>query len=167
MTASTNGHVLEVSNLSVTFRTEDGLLSAVDRVSLEVGDGEVLAVVGESGCGKSVTAMSLAGLLPRTATVEGSVKLDGVELIGADKRTLRSIRGREVAYIFQEPMTSLNPVFTVGHQIGEVLRTHVGVSRQAAQAIARSNSSSSSGSRPPSAGSATTRTNSPAGCASA
>ena len=65
------------SDLSVTFRTEDGLLSAVDRVSLEVGDGEVLAVVGESGCGKSVTAMSLAGLLPRTATVDGSVKLDG------------------------------------------------------------------------------------------
>jgi peptide/nickel transport system ATP-binding protein len=78
--------------------------------------------------------MSIAGLLPRTATVDGSVKLDGTELIGADKRTLRSIRGREVAYIFQEPMTSLNPVFTVGHQIGEVLRTHVGLSRQAARA---------------------------------
>lgn len=74
MTVSTNGHVLEVSNLSVTFRTEDGLLSAVDRVSLEVGDGEVLAVVGESGCGKSVTAMSLAGLLPgpRPSTARSS-----------------------------------------------------------------------------------------------
>jgi len=125
--------VLQVKDLTVTFRTEDGLLSAVDRVSLEVGDGEVLAIVGESGCGKSVTAMSLAGLLPRTATIDGSVRLDGVELIGADKRTLRTIRGREVAYIFQEPMTSLNPVFTVGHQIGEVLRTHVGLSRQAAR----------------------------------
>lgn len=133
MTGSTRGHVLEVNDLTVTFRTEDGPLSAVDRVSFEVGDGEVLAVVGESGCGKSVTAMSLAGLLPRTATVDGSVKLDGVELIGADKRTLQSIRGREVAYIFQEPMTSLNPVFTVGHQIGEVLRTHIGLSRQAAR----------------------------------
>ncbi|TDD16627.1 ABC transporter ATP-binding protein [Kribbella turkmenica] len=125
--------VLEVKNLSVTFRTEDGTLSAVDRVSLEVGESEVLAVVGESGCGKSVSAMSLAGLLPRTATVAGSVKLDGIELIGADKRTLRSIRGREMAYIFQEPMTSLNPVFTVGHQIAEVLRTHIGLSRQAAR----------------------------------
>jgi peptide/nickel transport system ATP-binding protein len=126
--------VLRVRGLSVGFRTEDGVVSAVDRVDLEVADGEVLAVVGESGCGKSVTAMSVAGLLPRTATVSGSVELDGVELIGADKRTLRSIRGREVAYIFQEPMTSLNPVFTVGRQIGEVLRTHDRVSRSAARA---------------------------------
>ncbi|HET6293197.1 MAG TPA: ABC transporter ATP-binding protein [Kribbella sp.] len=125
--------VLRVRELSVTFRTEDGPLSAVDHVDLEVTDQEVLAIVGESGCGKSVTAMSLAGLLPRTATVEGSVELDGVELIGADKRTLRSIRGREIAYIFQEPMTSLNPVFTVGTQIGEVLRIHNGMSRSAAR----------------------------------
>src|ERR1044072_394367 len=78
--------------------------------------------------------MSLAGLPPRTTAVEGSVRLDGFELIGADKRTLRSIRGREVAYIFQEPMTSLNPVFTVGHQIGEGLRPPVGLSRQAPRA---------------------------------
>jgi peptide/nickel transport system ATP-binding protein len=127
------GSVLEVKDLSVTFRTEDGPLSAVDHVNLHVTDGEVLAIVGESGCGKSVTAMSLAGLLPRSATVDGSVRLDGVELIGADKRTLRSIRGREVAYIFQEPMTSLNPVFTVGYQIGEVLRVHIGLSKQAAR----------------------------------
>ncbi|MGZ0145526.1 ABC transporter ATP-binding protein [Kribbella sp. WER1] len=128
--------VLTLRDVSVSFRTEDGPLSAVDRVSLDVGDGEVLAVVGESGCGKSVTAMSIAGLLPRTATVTGSVVLDGTELIGADKRTLRSVRGREVAYIFQEPMTSLNPVFTVGHQIIEVLRTHVGLDRRAARARA-------------------------------
>jgi peptide/nickel transport system ATP-binding protein len=128
--------VLRVRELSVQFQTEDGPLSAVDRVDLEVRDGEVLAVVGESGCGKSVTAMSLAGLLPRTATVSGSVELDGVELIGADSMTLRSIRGREVAYIFQEPMTSLNPVFTIGRQIGEVLRIHDRVSRRAARARA-------------------------------
>ncbi|GAA1673280.1 ABC transporter ATP-binding protein [Kribbella yunnanensis] len=132
--AGRDRRVLEVRDLSVAFRTEDGQLSAVDRVSLEVGAGEVLAIVGESGCGKSVTAMSLAGLLPRSAHVDGSVRLDGVELIGADKRTLRSIRGREIAYIFQEPMTSLNPVFTVGSQIGEVLRTHLGSSRSAARA---------------------------------
>ncbi|HZX02617.1 ABC transporter ATP-binding protein [Kribbella sp.] len=128
--------VLTIKDLSVTFRTEDGPLSAVDRVSLEVADGEVLAVVGESGCGKSVTAMSIAGLLPRTATVTGSVVLDGTELIGAGNRTLRSVRGREIAYIFQEPMTSLNPVFTVGHQITEVLRTHIGLNRRAARARA-------------------------------
>ncbi|HEY0474990.1 MAG TPA: ABC transporter ATP-binding protein [Kribbella sp.] len=130
---STTRPVLDVKGLSVSFRTEDGQLSAVDEVDFEVADGEVLAVVGESGCGKSVTAMSLAGLLPRSATVDGSVRLDGVELIGADKRTLRSIRGREIAYIFQEPMTSLNPVFTVGYQIGEVLRVHNGLSRAAAR----------------------------------
>ncbi|GAA1649825.1 ABC transporter ATP-binding protein [Kribbella alba] len=130
---ATTTPILKVTGLSVSFRTEDGRLSAVDQVDLQVADGEVLAVVGESGCGKSVTAMSLAGLLPRSATVEGSVQLDGVELIGADKRTLRSIRGREIAYIFQEPMTSLNPVFTVGYQIGEVLRVHNGLSRSAAR----------------------------------
>jgi peptide/nickel transport system ATP-binding protein len=133
---TTRRPILTLKDLSITFRTEDGPLSAVDRVSLEVGDGEVLAVVGESGCGKSVTAMSIAGLLPRTATVTGSVVLDGTELIGAGQRTLRSIRGREVAYIFQEPMTSLNPVFTVGHQIIEVLRTHIGLDRRAALARA-------------------------------
>jgi len=126
--------VLRVRGLTVSFRTEDGPLSAVDQVDLEVRDGEVLAIVGESGCGKSVTAMSLAGLLPRSANVDGSVQLDGTELVGADKRTLRSIRGREIAYIFQEPMTSLNPVFTVGYQIGEVLRVHNGLSRTAARA---------------------------------
>jgi peptide/nickel transport system ATP-binding protein len=130
---ATTTPILKVKGLSVSFRTEDGRVSAVDQVDLQVADGEVLAVVGESGCGKSVTAMSLAGLLPRSATVEGSVQLDGVELIGADKRTLRSIRGREIAYIFQEPMTSLNPVFTVGYQIGEVLRVHNGLSRSAAR----------------------------------
>jgi peptide/nickel transport system ATP-binding protein len=134
MTTLTTTPVLRVRGLTVSFRTEDGPLSAVDQVDLEVRDGEVLAVVGESGCGKSVTAMALAGLLPRSASVDGSVELDGTELVGADKRTLRSIRGREIAYIFQEPMTSLNPVFTVGYQIGEVLRVHNGLSRTKARA---------------------------------
>jgi peptide/nickel transport system ATP-binding protein len=134
MTTVTTTPVLRVRGLTVSFRTEDGPLSAVDQVDLEVRDGEVLAVVGESGCGKSVTAMALSGLLPRSASVDGSVELDGTELVGADKRTLRSIRGREIAYIFQEPMTSLNPVFTVGYQIGEVLRVHNGLSRAKARA---------------------------------
>jgi peptide/nickel transport system ATP-binding protein len=125
--------MLKVQELSVTFRTEDGLVSAVDRVGFEVGAGEVLAIVGESGCGKSVAAMSIAGLLPRSATVTGSVELAGVELTDADAATLRAVRGRDVAYIFQEPMTSLNPVFTVGRQIGEVLRVHERMSRREAQ----------------------------------
>jgi peptide/nickel transport system ATP-binding protein len=127
--------VLTVRDLSVTFRTDDGPVSAVDSVSFDVRPGEVLAVVGESGCGKSVTAMSIAGLLPRSATVTGSVRLRDQELVGAPESTLRSVRGAEVAYVFQEPMTSLNPVFTVGSQITETLRIHQDLSRK--QALAR------------------------------
>ncbi|MDT7649127.1 MAG: peptide/nickel transport system ATP-binding protein [Pseudonocardiales bacterium] len=127
--------VLAVRDLTVTFRTDDGPVSAVDAVSFDVRAGEVLAVVGESGCGKSVTAMSIAGLLPASATVTGSVRLRGQELVGAPEPVLRSVRGAEVAYVFQEPMTSLNPVFTVGSQITETLRIHQRLSRK--EALAR------------------------------
>jgi peptide/nickel transport system ATP-binding protein len=133
---ATDEPLLRVRDLSVRFRTEDGRLSAVDGVSFDAHAGELLAVVGESGCGKSVTAMALSGLLPRSATVTGSVRLGGVELVGADTATLRRARGGEIAYIFQEPMTSLNPVFTVGRQIAEVLRLHQGASRREAKARA-------------------------------
>jgi oligopeptide/dipeptide ABC transporter ATP-binding protein len=129
---STDEPLLQVRDLSVRFRTEDGRLSAVDGVSFDAHAGELLAVVGESGCGKSVTAMALSGLLPRSATVTGSVRLGGVELVGADTATLRRARGSQIAYIFQEPMTSLNPVFTVGRQISEVLRVHEGMSKRQA-----------------------------------
>jgi peptide/nickel transport system ATP-binding protein len=128
--------VLEVQDLSVTFRTESGTVSAVDHVSLSLGRGEIVGVVGESGCGKSVTAMSLAGLLPGSARVSGSVTLHGTELIGASESVLRKIRGREIAYIFQEPMSSLNPVLTVGRQVGEVLQVHERLSRKQARARA-------------------------------
>jgi peptide/nickel transport system ATP-binding protein len=114
--------VLEVRNLSVTFSTETGPLSAVDGIDLTLAAGEIVGIVGESGCGKSVAAMSLAGLLPRSARVTGSVRLEGKEMIGASPADLRASRGREIAYIFQEPMSSLNPVLTVGRQIGEVLQ---------------------------------------------
>ena len=124
--------VLEVQGLTVTFRTESGTVSAVDDVDLVLGRGEIVGIVGESGCGKSVTAMSLAGLLPRSAAVGGSVRLLGQELVGASAGTLRQVRGRKIAYIFQEPMTSLNPVLTVGRQIAEVLQTHQNLSRRAA-----------------------------------
>jgi len=127
--------VLQVQDLTVSFRTDDGPVSAVDGVSFEVAAGEVLAIVGESGCGKSVTAMGIAGLLPGSATVTGSVRLAGRELVGAPEPVLRMVRGAQVAYVFQEPMTSLNPVFTVGQQIAEVLRIHQGMSRR--QALAR------------------------------
>jgi oligopeptide/dipeptide ABC transporter ATP-binding protein len=128
--------VLEVRGLSVTFTTESGTVCAVDKVDLTLGQGEIVGVVGESGCGKSVMAMSLAGLLPRSALVAGSVRLSGVELIGAPESVLRAVRGQSIAYIFQEPMTSLNPVLTVGRQIGEVLQAHEGLSRKQARARA-------------------------------
>jgi peptide/nickel transport system ATP-binding protein len=122
--------ILEVSDLTVSFVTESGDVSAVDNVSLDLAEGEIVGVVGESGCGKSVTAMSLAGLLPRSARVSGSVRLRGTELIGARETELRKVRGKEIAYIFQEPMTSLNPVLTVGRQIGEVLQEHERLTRR-------------------------------------
>jgi peptide/nickel transport system ATP-binding protein len=128
--------VLEVHDLTVSFATENGTLSAVDRVDLTVGRGEIVGVVGESGCGKSVTAMSLAGLLPPSARVSGSVRLMGDELLGASPARLRAARGKEIAYIFQEPMSSLNPVLTVGRQIGEVLQVHEGLNRRQATARA-------------------------------
>ncbi|MET8299555.1 ATP-binding cassette domain-containing protein, partial [Streptomyces sp. NPDC005180] len=124
--------VLSVRDLSVSFRGDARTVHAVDSVSYDLAAGEVLAVVGESGCGKSVTSMAVMGLLPPTARVEGSVRLAGRELAGADERTLGKIRGKDIAMIFQEPMTSLNPVLTVGRQITEVLRRHQGLRRREA-----------------------------------
>jgi peptide/nickel transport system ATP-binding protein len=106
---------------------------AVDRLSFTLGQGEVLGIVGESGCGKSVTCMSLTRLLPETATIDGRATFDGVDLLGLSQKRLRQLRGSEISYVFQEPMTSLNPVFSVGRQIGEVLVRHLGVSRAAAR----------------------------------
>jgi peptide/nickel transport system ATP-binding protein len=125
--------LLDVQDLSVRFETDDGPVHAVDRLSLTLDEREVLGVVGESGCGKSVSFMSLLGLLPETAVVTGRATLAGRDLLGASPAALRRIRGREVAFIFQEPMTSLNPAFKVGNQIGEVLRRHLHVSRRDAR----------------------------------
>jgi peptide/nickel transport system ATP-binding protein len=116
--------LLTVDDLTIRFRTEDGPVLAVDGASFDVAPQEVLALVGESGCGKSVTAMALTGLLPPNATVTGAVTFDGTTLLGLGESSLRDVRGRDIAYIFQEPMTSLNPVLTVGRQIGEVLHRH-------------------------------------------
>jgi peptide/nickel transport system ATP-binding protein len=116
--------LLSVRDLTVRFRTEDGPVLAVDAASFEVKEREVLALVGESGCGKSVTAMALTRLLPGSAVVSGSVRFTDRSVLEMPERELRDIRGREIAYVFQEPMTSLNPVLTVGRQIGEVLRRH-------------------------------------------
>jgi peptide/nickel transport system ATP-binding protein len=128
--------LLEVTDLSVRFDTDDGIVHAVDKLSFSLAPGEVLGIVGESGCGKSVTCMSLTRLLPETATVTGSAVFNGRDLLTLAPRSLRRVRGREISYVFQEPMTSLNPVFTVGHQIDEILRRHLDLSRRAARAQA-------------------------------
>jgi peptide/nickel transport system ATP-binding protein len=128
--------LLEVEGLSVRFDTDDGPVHAVDGLSLTLGESEVLGVVGESGCGKSVSFMSLLRLLPETATVAGTARFDGVDLLRASGARLREIRGRKIAFVFQEPMTSLKPAFEVGNQIGEVLRRHLGLSRGDARARA-------------------------------
>jgi peptide/nickel transport system ATP-binding protein len=125
--------LLEVEDLSVRFDTDDGTVHAVDRMSLTLAPREVLGLVGESGCGKSVTALSILRLLPPTATVSGRVRFEGVDLLRAPRSHLRKVRGRRISFVFQEPMTSLNPVLRVGHQIGEVLREHLGLSRGAAR----------------------------------
>jgi peptide/nickel transport system ATP-binding protein len=128
--------LLEVRDLSVRFDTDDGAVHAVDRMSLTLEPRQVLGIVGESGCGKSVTALSILGLLPKTATVTGSVNFDGTELLGASKSQLRKVRGRQISFVFQEPMTSLNPVFRIGRQVDEVIHEHMSVSKRAARARA-------------------------------
>lgn len=128
--------LLEVENLQVRLFDRTGPVLAVRGVSLSIGRGEVVALVGESGCGKSVTALSLLRLLPDSAQVSGSVRLDGQDLLELSSQQLRTIRGGEIAMVFQEPMTSLNPAFSVGNQIAEVLRLHQGLRGDGARARA-------------------------------
>ena len=120
--------VLEVHDLSVDFGVDKAWVPAAVGLNYEVRAGEVLAIVGESGSGKSASSMALLGLLPSNSRVSGSVKLSGKELLGADASNIRSVRGKDVAVIFQEPMTALNPVYTVGAQIMETVRLHNEVS---------------------------------------
>ncbi|HEV8094680.1 MAG TPA: ABC transporter ATP-binding protein [Burkholderiales bacterium] len=126
--------VLEVDDLQTVFYTRAGLVKAVDGVSFSLARGETLAIVGESGCGKSVTALSLMRLVadPPGRIVGGSVRLAGRDLVKLDEATMRKIRGNRIAMIFQEPMTSLNPVMTIGRQISEALILHQDMSRNAA-----------------------------------
>ena len=129
-------HVLEVEDLQTCFYTRAGLVKAVDGVSFALKRGETLAIVGESGCGKSVTALSLMRLVYDPGRiVGGSVKLDGCDLIGLEESAMREIRGNDISMIFQEPMTSLNPVMTIGRQIGEALMLHQQLSQK--KAVAR------------------------------
>src|SRR6201999_3845518 len=127
--------LIEIRDLRVTFHGDDGRTThAVDSVDLSVANGATLGLVGESGCGKSVTSLAIMGLLPkRSAEVSGTIRFDGFDLLTADDETLRDLRGNRVAMIFQEPMTSLNPSFTIGDQIIETVLRHRGGSRGAAR----------------------------------
>ncbi|GJD97993.1 ABC transporter ATP-binding protein [Methylobacterium iners] len=129
--------LLEVDTLQTHFRTPDGVNRAVDGVSFHVERGETLAIVGESGCGKSVTAMSILRLIPEPpGKSAGAIRFGGRDLLKLSEREMRRIRGDEISMIFQEPMTSLNPVLKVGRQIGESLRLHQGLGRHQAEAQA-------------------------------
>jgi dipeptide transport system ATP-binding protein len=124
--------LLEIRNLSVSFATRSGAFKAVDGVDLTVDNNEVLAIVGESGSGKSVAMLALMGLLPQTAEVSADrMAFEGRDLLAMNDATRRKIAGKDLAMIFQEPMSSLNPCFTVGFQIGEALQTHLGLGRAA------------------------------------
>jgi ABC-type dipeptide/oligopeptide/nickel transport system ATPase component len=131
--------LLQVRDLGVTFRSGSRTTVAATGVSFDLGAGEVLAVVGESGSGKSVSSLALTGLLPPppACVVTGSAKLSGVELIGMDEASLSRVRGRRIAYIFQEPGTSLNPVYDIGFQIGEAVRLHRPDEKDVAAAVRR------------------------------
>jgi peptide/nickel transport system ATP-binding protein len=126
--------LLEIRGLKTHFATDDGMVQAVDGVDLLVNRGETLGVVGESGCGKTVTALSVLKLIamPPGRIVDGQILWQGRDLVPLRGRELDLIRSKEIAIVFQEPMTSLNPVYTVGEQIAEVLRRHEGLGRRAA-----------------------------------
>ena len=125
--------LLAVEDLRVRFKTQRGLVHAVNGISFDVRPGETLGLVGESGCGKSVTALTTMGILPRAARIaSGSIRLDGRELLGLSERQWRRVRGKEIAMIFQDPMTSLNPVLTVGAQLREAIEEHLDLDRKAA-----------------------------------
>jgi len=126
--------LLSVRYLTVDFRQEGRVIQAVKGVSFDVGQGETVALVGESGSGKSVSALATVGLLPRSATVGGSVLWQGRELLRAPEADLRKVRGNDISFIFQEPMTSLNPLHTIGRQIGESLSLHAQLTGKAAEA---------------------------------
>lgn len=123
----TQSPVLEVRNLETSFVTKDGEVTAVDQVSFTIHKGEVIGIVGESGCGKSVTSLSIMKLVPQPPgkIVGGEILLNGENIVGANEKRMREIRGNEIAMIFQEPMTSLNPLFKIGEQMTEGIKIHM------------------------------------------
>ena len=126
--------LLTVRDLRTWFFTDQGVARAVDGVSFHVEEGETLGIVGESGCGKTVTSLSVLGLQAPARIMEGSsIVFRGDELVGAAEKRLRSVRGNEISMVFQEPMSSLNPVYSIGDQIGEALRLHRGMDARSAR----------------------------------
>ena len=131
-------HLLEVKGLTTSFRGDYGTNTSVDHVSFYVDKGETVCIVGESGCGKSVTSLSLMGLLSRSGEVsEGTVLFGGQDLFALSEKELDRIRGNQITMIFQDPLTSLNPVFTVGSQIAESIRVHMNLGREEAKERAK------------------------------
>ncbi|MGQ9647537.1 MAG: ABC transporter ATP-binding protein [Thermodesulfobacteriota bacterium] len=129
-----NDHLLRIRNLHTYFFVDEGVVKAVDGVDLDLKEGESLGLVGESGCGKSVTALSILQLIPSPPgrIVRGQIFFEGADLLALSEAEMRKVRGRSISMIFQEPMTCLNPVFQVGDQISEILRLHEGISRKEA-----------------------------------
>jgi peptide/nickel transport system ATP-binding protein len=125
--------LLDVHNLGVRLQTQRGPAAAVRELSFSLEKGQTLGLIGESGCGKSITALALMGLLPERAETSGSIRFDGQELVGLPDAALRQLRGNRIGMIFQEPMTALNPVHTIGHQVAEPLMLHRGATARAAQ----------------------------------
>ncbi len=124
--------LLNINNLSVSFKTDKGLIKVVSNLFFDIKKAEVFGLVGESGCGKSLTALSILRILPNNASAEGEIIFDNKNLLTLDENEMRRIRGKDISMIFQEPMTSLNPVLTIGYQIAEALVTHFGISKKEA-----------------------------------
>ena len=133
-TTTISGNLLEVTDLKTYFKTMDGIVKAVDGVDMAIAPGKTLGVVGESGCGKSVTSLSIMRLVDLPGWIAGgAIRFDGKDLVKLSEEQMRHIRGNKISMIFQEPMTSLNPVFTVGNQVGEAIRVHRKVSKKEAE----------------------------------
>ena len=132
---ATGEPLLAIENLTITFETSDGPVDVVKDLSVQLDAHSTLGIVGESGSGKSMTSLAIMGLLPRGARTTGSIRLNGYELLGRSDRELRSVRGEKMAMVFQDPLSSLNPYYTVGLQIEEMYRAHRGGSRKAARAV--------------------------------
>lgn len=122
--------LLEISALNISFKTAANPIKVVNNVSFDIKESEAFGLVGESGCGKSLTALSIMGILPPNAYAEGSIRFNATDLLRLDSESMRRLRGKELAMIFQEPMTSLNPVLTIGYQIFEVLTAHLDISKK-------------------------------------